>query len=766
MSAAPASPARAPIGAARETRSHLAGQRERPLLVSLYAALLGDDGLVGRAARRRMLRRLALVFPGAAAAAVAALVARRTFADLSQGWLQAAGVLLLLVALLFSALRAGRRAARGGQASVREHLELGALFVVGAFAVAQTSEGAGLGSDPPLFPVVYLVMASLVAFLRAPVGLVVAALAVALDAAGWALRGGSGAELPSLGAHAIFLLLFALLYHGVLAARLAASRRAERSAVERRLHQIEERAREYRLLSPGEGDAADVAEGERRFAEASVVEIEAAVRGVLEVAEVALRAHTAAVYVLSADERELRLRDCRSRSDKVAHGPIPAGEGPLGGAVRRSAAIRLCGDIRSVSYYEDGRRPGALLAVPLVDRRGAHVRGALVVDRMETAAFSDEDERLLTTLAGELLRAVDAERLLADLKRGRDEKERFYQAIERLNRVTTRPAVVEELLKVAAEMMELHFGAVTLVDEEGSRRRHRVIRCTLPQAEGGAGRIEGLEFGDNPGLVAQAVRLGASLPGRELRPDSAVVFDEHTRLRGLASLRVVPLRAGERVLGTLVVGSRRKPISADQLRQLEVVALQAGASLDRAHLFERTEQLATTDGLTGLTNHRTFQERLDARLAESQRYGRNLSVLLCDVDHFKSVNDTYGHPVGDQVLRAVAAILAREARTTDIVARYGGEEFVIAMPETDGAGAQVIAERIRERVQAAVTETTLGKLRVTISLGVATFPADAARKAELLEAADACLYAAKRGGRNRTVAAPALRAEPRSGTRA
>ncbi len=757
MSGAQASPARGPLGGTRETRSHLSGQRPRPILISLYAGLLGDEGLVGRAARRRMLRSLAGAFPGAAALAVAALVARRTFADLSQGWLQVGAVGLLLSALALAALRAARRAARGRQASTRDHLELGALFVVAAFAVAQTSEGAGLASDAPLFPVVYLVMASLVAFLRPPVGLVLAALGIALDAAAWALRGAARPELPALAARAAFILLFALLYHGVLAARLAASRRAERSAVERRLLQIEERAREYRLLAPGEGDPADASERERRFAEASVVEIEAAVRGVLEVAEVALRAHTAAVYVLSADERELRLRDCRSRSDRVAAGPIPAGEGPLGGAVRRRAAVRLCGDIKNASYYEDGRRPGALLAVPLVDRRGGHVRGAMVVDRMETAAFSDEDERLLQTLAGELLRAVDAERLLADLKRGRDEKERFYQAIERLNRVTTRPAVVEELLQVAAEMMELHFGAVTLVEEREGKRRHRVVRCHLPQAEGGAGRIEGLEFADNPGLVAQAVRLGASLPGRELRPDTAVVFDEHTRLRGLASLRVVPLRAGERVLGTLVVGTRRRPIGPEQVRQLEVVALQAGASLDRAHLFERTEQLATTDGLTGLTNHRTFQERLDVRLAESQRYGRKLSLLLCDVDHFKSVNDTYGHPVGDQVLRGVAAILAREARATDLVARYGGEEFVIAMPETDGAGALVIAERIRERVQEAVFETGLGKLRITISLGVATFPGDAARKAELLERADSCLYAAKRGGRNRTVAAPALR---------
>ena len=101
--------------------------------------------------------------------------------------------------------------------------------------------------------------------------------------------------------------------------------------------------------------------------------------------------------------------------------------------------------------------------------------------------------------------------------------------------------------------------------------------------------------------------------------------------------------------------------------------MQAAESIYRARLFEQTERLATTDGLTGLTNHRTFQGRLDEHLAHAQRYGKKLSLILCDIDHFKSVNDTYGHPVGDLMLKAVARTLAKEARATDLVARYGGE---------------------------------------------------------------------------------------------
>jgi two-component system, cell cycle response regulator len=255
------------------------------------------------------------------------------------------------------------------------------------------------------------------------------------------------------------------------------------------------------------------------------------------------------------------------------------------------------------------------------------------------------------------------------------------------------------------------------------------------------------------------VRRNAILPeAKDIDVAKAVVFDAATRLKGIASVKVIPLRAGENVLGTLVLGSRRAGVyDLEAVEQLRVIAMQAGDALLRARLFDETERLATTDGLTGLVNHRTFQARLDEHLLAAERYGKKLSLLLCDIDHFKSVNDTYGHPVGDQVLRAVARTLANEARGTDVVARYGGEEFAVVMPETDTGGALVIAERIRERVGALVLETEQGPLRVTMSLGVATFPDDAARKAGLVERADGCLYHAKRHGRNQSVAAASLR---------
>jgi len=718
----------------------------------LADAVLRDSGALGPAARRRLARLALRATPALAVCLGFAEILRRAFSRPSLRPLEVASLVLLGGSAFWAASRMVRRSAEGRSARPGEQLELGSLAVVGAAAVAQLSAGAT--PEGPLFPIVYLTAAVAVAFLSRGVGLLLVGLAASIQLGVWWARGAPGDDLPGVLARVGFIVLFALLYHAVLWARLAAARHAEREAVERRLREIDERARELRLLAPGAGDAGGEEDRTLQRGRAAVVEVEAAFRGALEVAEVALKSHTCALFLLSPDDRELQLRECRSRSDCVSRRPIPAREGALGGVVVRAVPVRLQGDIRSASYYEDGTRPRALAAVPLVDRRGGHVRGVIVADRLDDQPFSDADEELLTRIAGELIRAVASERILVDMARARDEKERFYDAIERLNRTSKPREVFEAALDAAAGFAPLDFGAVTLLVEDDGPRRHEVVRAvTMAGGERKTSEVEGTSFADNAGLVSSAVRLGSSLPGTGIRVAETTVLDEGTRLKGLAAIKILPLKTGDRVLGTLLLGSRReKAFGSDAVRQLEVIAMQAADALLRARLFEQTERLATTDGLTGLANHRTFQSRLDEQLALARRHGKRLSLILCDVDHFKAVNDTYGHPVGDQVLQGTARVLSKEARGTDLVARYGGEEFAIVMPETDGAGAVAIAERIRARLADTSFPTELGPLRVTISLGVATFPDDARAKGRLVETADACLYHAKRHGRNRVVA--------------
>jgi two-component system, cell cycle response regulator len=700
-------------------------------------------------ALRRALRWVFAGLPVAAVLTTVAVLASGAFSAGAQPSWAAAGTLVLVLAGVVSGTARRTPSRAGRDRTVGDDLALGAPLVAASVLVAAL---AGEG----LFPLVYLVMAGLVGFLRFGAASLLVLLAVGLDA-----LQASRSETPrtaELAAHALFLVLFAATYRLVLNARLALARRAEVDAVRNRLREVEEDARTFRLVDSGSAERTDGAAAQEKWLLASVQEVEGAVGAVLDVAELAIHGHTCAAFLLDADDRMLRLHDCRTLSEEVQRAPLPAGEGILGGVVRRGVSVRMTAatGLRGVGWYATHVGVKSVLAVPLQERSG-QLRGVLLVDRLEPEPFTDADEQLLAILAREVLRALEVERVLGEVRRGRDEKTRFFRAIEELNRAVDPGAVFAAVLENARALAALDFVALTLVQEEEGARVHRVAKVVGGSAAARA--LEGRTFADNNGLVANVVRYGTPLPGRALPSmEQKVVFDEETEIRGLGALRILPLVAADRILGTLVAGTRaRGALGEDVLRMLEVLAIQAAQAVLRAQLFEQTERLATTDGLTSLANRRTFQARAEQALAQARRYGRACAVLITDIDHFKVVNDTYGHPAGDVVLRGVAQMLREQARDTDVVARYGGEEFAVVMPETDLRGAQVIAERLREAVAARSFHTELGPVRVTLSVGLAASPNDGTEMEALVQLADQCLYQAKRAGRNRVVTAEALR---------
>jgi two-component system, cell cycle response regulator len=167
----------------------------------------------------------------------------------------------------------------------------------------------------------------------------------------------------------------------------------------------------------------------------------------------------------------------------------------------------------------------------------------------------------------------------------------------------------------------------------------------------------------------------------------------------------------------------------------------------------RLELLSITDGLTKLHNHRHFQDELTRAFEESQRYQRPLSLAMIDLDFFKKVNDTYGHAVGDEVLKAAASLFRQSVRSTDLVARYGGEEFAVMMPETELQDAMTFAEKIRSLMESTPMETQAGIVHVTVSIGLASVPQTRTHTAkELIVSADKALYRAKKNGRNQVEA--------------
>jgi diguanylate cyclase (GGDEF)-like protein len=270
----------------------------------------------------------------------------------------------------------------------------------------------------------------------------------------------------------------------------------------------------------------------------------------------------------------------------------------------------------------------------------------------------------------------------------------------------------------------------------------------------GADELAGRAFCDAGSIVSMVVKNKLALPAAGDWHDrgGSYVFEPRERLKEFESLFVLPLLVRDEVMGTFTVAAQRAgAFPADRREMLGVIANQVAISLQNGRMVEALEEQATTDGLTGLVNHRTFQERFSAMLGRAERHSMRVSFLLTDIDHFKKINDTHGHPTGDQVLKRVAAILKASARKIDIVARYGGEEFALVLEGTDRAGARQLAERIRQEVGAQTHDSAKGAFRATLSLGVAVYPEDGKAKQELISNADQALYAAKHNGRNRTV---------------
>lgn len=214
----------------------------------------------------------------------------------------------------------------------------------------------------------------------------------------------------------------------------------------------------------------------------------------------------------------------------------------------------------------------------------------------------------------------------------------------------------------------------------------------------------------------------------------------------------VPMLKEGELYGVVKVGAKinGQVFTENDLEFFATLASQAVIAFENARLYS----LAITDSITKLYVHRYFQLRLDEEVARSRRYNSTISLLMCDIDHFKPINDNYGHQQGDAILKEVSKILRKNVRNTDIAARYGGEEFSIILPETTQADAKIVAERIRRDVAHFDFPSIIPgqpPVKCSISIGVAGFPLNADNKDQLIQKADSALYKAKGSGRNKVV---------------
>ncbi|MDP3730172.1 MAG: GGDEF domain-containing protein [Candidatus Omnitrophota bacterium] len=206
----------------------------------------------------------------------------------------------------------------------------------------------------------------------------------------------------------------------------------------------------------------------------------------------------------------------------------------------------------------------------------------------------------------------------------------------------------------------------------------------------------------------------------------------------------IPLLSENKFVGILTIDNLSK---ADFDRFL-IVAMQFALEMKKVLLYETVEALAITDSLTGLYTRRYFFERFDEELKRSKSHDFKFSFLMIDIDDFKKCNDTYGHLVGDVVLKEISHIVKESTREIDLTARYGGEEFSLILPETDKAGAMLVAGRIRKKIEENIFKAYDEKLKMTVSIGLAVYPDDSQELSDLIERADKALYAAKSSGKN------------------
>jgi two-component system, cell cycle response regulator len=656
---------------------------------------------------------------------------------------------LFLVSLGYRAWQRHKRAVV--EETARLDLELFTHLVVLAFAVVTRTRGSLEGAA---YPVLYALVMLTASFARPAATVGTVAFAVLLESAlTFIAFGGRGNLLE----HGLLLGVFAFLNMLVFRAEIARIRRVSRQRIETELKKMKEAARSYRLIgapaSAQERAQTPPRDDEERLLRSGVDEIHQAVEFALSLLRRTLGLRTAVLLGTDAAVQTLHIQELSSSEDAILPGPFGVRDGIFGAVLAKLEQLSLAGAKagQHVPYYSRKPAIGSVCCTPLLDH--GQPRGLLVVDRETREPFTDEEQATLAGAARYILRAIENERVFVQLERAKVEQGKLYRAANALAAATTEAQVIEAGVNGAREFAAFDFAVVTLFDR--SSNEHEI--CAVSGE--GATDLVGQRFKHNSGLVSMVVANRHALPYRgDYDPARQVVFTRRLLPPDMPSLLVLPLLVHERALGTLVLGSRRKATFGDAVRPtLEVLASHVAVSLANARMLARLEEMATLDGMTGLYNKRALIEVGSQKLKSAKRFQKPLSLLVCDIDHFKKVNDTYGHDIGDVVIKGFADVLKRVKRDTDAVGRFGGEEFVIVCEETDERGAEQLAERIRTELAAVKFHSELGTLQVTCSVGVAPFGAAGQSWEQLFKATDEALYASKRGGRNKvTVWTPRL----------
>jgi diguanylate cyclase (GGDEF)-like protein len=391
------------------------------------------------------------------------------------------------------------------------------------------------------------------------------------------------------------------------------------------------------------------------------------------------------------------------------------------------------------------------------------------VSRLKKKDLIDEKQRLERVLQETSQRLALAEKERADLasenehlrergrlmERVRQEFATLNEKLELLTRLTKEinslnpDKIFDVCVTKIPFLLNARYASVYVYDDDRKKlylKKHshnRPIERVL-DLEKDAGSLTAMVLAES--RVHVFADLDRQKPGAQ--PGAPAPARPYRDLYTTASCIVAPLRAGDKVLGVLNLADRLdgRPFSNEEdLPLVQQAAELLAISLRNYQLFEKVQRQAKTDSLTKLSNHQTFFDELSREVERADRYGGDLTVIMCDIDRFKVINDNHGHLAGDMVLEEVAKVLRENIRNVDTAARYGGDEFAVLLPESTVKSALVVAERIRERVERTQIKMNGNDLQVRVSQGLAQY-VKGQGSSELVKAADEALYRAKRTG--------------------
>ncbi len=383
------------------------------------------------------------------------------------------------------------------------------------------------------------------------------------------------------------------------------------------------------------------------------------------------------------------------------------------------------------------------LGAPVIVRQ--QVVAFICVDSFTPYAYRPEHERRLATLASGVSLALQNAQLYAQMHNALERERRLVDVMRVISSALDIDIILSTVARLSMELVGADAVALGLLSSD-RRSVSNVHTLNMPEV------LMALQQGVGP--VWQVVEARQSIIRHNLVLTSPGAHDAYS----IPSALGLPIVAGNQISGIMAIYHLRtqRHFTEHDRAVLDVVSRQAGIAIANARLFTETQRLATTDHLTGLFNRHHFFALAPRELERARRYHHNVALLVIDVDHFKMINDAYGHSVGDMVLRSVAGRMRRELRDADILARFGGEEFIALLPETNLAGALHVAERLRAAIAAHSVVFQDVTVPVTISIGCAASDrlGEEDRLDTLIQCADRALYTAKSNGRNQVAAAP------------